>query len=280
VTIFIREHSAAVYFALTFAISWGAVLIAVGGAGGMHGTTPASDPRFAYALAAMLAGPSVSGVLLTGLTAGYDGLRQYWSRLLTWRADAASYSVALLLAPALMTATLVVLSIASPAFVPGIVTSDRKGSLLAVSLAVGLSAGMFEELGWTGFAIPAVRHRHGVFITGVIVGIWWSAWHLFPLIWASQAAAGSLPMPSYMFATVAGIFVGYLTAFRVLMTWVYDRTGSLLIGMMMHVSITSSLLTMNPLDLSGARLQSYSFALAAAMWLAAAVITLRPSHNN
>jgi membrane protease YdiL (CAAX protease family) len=276
----IREHPVGVYFALTFAISWGAALIAVGGAGGMHGTTPASDPRFAYAVVAMLAGPSLSGVLMTGLTAGFGGLRRYRSRLLRWRGDAASYSVAVLLAPVLMTATLLVLSIVSPAFIPGIVTSDSKGRLLAVSLAVGLSAGIFEELGWTGFAIPAVRHRHGVFTTGVIVGIWWSAWHLFPLIWASQAAAGSLPMPAYLVATVAGIFVGYLTAFRVLMTWVYERTGSLLIGMMMHVSITASLLTLNPLDLSGAPLQFYSFALAATTWLTAAVITVSPAHRH
>jgi hypothetical protein len=49
----------AVYFGLTIAISWGGTLLAIGGSG----TTPASDPRFAYALIAMLAGPSVTGVL-------------------------------------------------------------------------------------------------------------------------------------------------------------------------------------------------------------------------
>jgi hypothetical protein len=37
-------------------ISWGAALAAIGGSGGMRGTTPGSDPRFAYALIAMLAG--------------------------------------------------------------------------------------------------------------------------------------------------------------------------------------------------------------------------------
>lgn len=35
-----------VYFALTFAISWGGALLAIGGSGGMRGTTPTSDPRF------------------------------------------------------------------------------------------------------------------------------------------------------------------------------------------------------------------------------------------
>jgi hypothetical protein len=56
------RHPVPVYFAMTFAISWGAALAAIGGSGGMRGTTPGSDPRFAYALIGMLAGPSLTGV--------------------------------------------------------------------------------------------------------------------------------------------------------------------------------------------------------------------------
>jgi CAAX protease family protein len=271
---FIQKNSVATYFVLTFAISWGAAFLAVGGTGGMHGTTPASDPRFAYALIAMLAGPSLSGLLLTALVCGGAGLRQYLSRLLNWRLDAASYTVAILIAPVVMTATLLVLSIASPAFIPGIVTSDQKAFLLIISLAVGVSAGVFEELGWTGFAIPTLRQRHGVLATGLIVGILWSAWHLFPLIWASRAASGDLAMPVYLTATIAGVLVGYLTAFRVLMVWIYDRTKSIFLAMLMHVSITASLLSLNPLGISGANLQLYSFALAATTWVAVAGITI------
>ena len=201
---FIHRHSVATYFTLTFAISWGAAFLAVGGTGGMQGTAPESDPRFAYALIAMLAGPSISGLLATALVSGRTGLRLYTSRLLEWRADATTYTVAVLIAPLVMTATLLVLSIASPAFVPGIVTSDKKALLLVLSLSVGLSAGIFEELGWTGFAIPTLRQRHGVFATGLIVGICWSAWHLFPLIWAREAASGDMAMPTYLVFTIAG----------------------------------------------------------------------------
>jgi len=276
---FIRQHAVAAYFVMTFTLSWCAALFAVGNAGGMRGTTPASDPRFAYALVAMLAGPSLSGLALTATVSGGAGLRRYLSRLLAWRADRTSCTVATFVAPVLMAATLLVLSLFSSAFVPGIAQSDQKRSLLAVSLAVGLSAGLFEELGWTGFAIPAVRQRHGMLSTGLIVGIWWSAWHLLPLIWASRAAAGELAMPLYLAATVAGIFVGYLTAFRVVMVWVYDRTHSILIGMLMHVSITTSLLVLNPLNLSGGDLQLYSFTLAAMVWMVVATIVASDQHR-
>ena len=164
--------------------------------------------------------------------------------------------------------------VASPAFLPGIFTSDDKTSLLLVGLAVGLSAGVFEELGWTGFAIPTLRRRYGVLATGLIVGVWWSAWHLLPNVWSSRAASGELAVSVFLAATAFGVFVGYLTAFRVLMVWVYDRTESLFVAMLMHVSITASLLILNPLEISGVHLLAYSFALAAAVWVVVGVVAV------
>ncbi|HYN06078.1 MAG TPA: hypothetical protein VES67_01685, partial [Vicinamibacterales bacterium] len=84
-------------------ISWGGALLAIGGSGGMSGTTPASDPRFPFAGLTMLAGPSVAGILLTSLVHGKAGLRAFRSRLLEWRVGARWYVVALLTAPLLMT---------------------------------------------------------------------------------------------------------------------------------------------------------------------------------
>jgi CAAX protease family protein len=274
ISTFVHRHLVSVYFALTFAISWGGTLLAIGGASGMRGTTPESDPRFAYALIAMLAGPSLTSLLLTAIFHGGRGLRECASRLLTWRVGARWYAVAILTAPVLMTATLLALSFISPAFVPGIFTSEDKTSLLLVSLAVGLAAGIFEELGWTGFAIPALRPRYSALATGLTVGVWWSAWHLLPNIWSVRAAAGDLAVSVYLTATAVGVFVGYLTAFRVLMVWVYDRTESLFVAMLMHLSFTSSLLILNPLGLAGAHLQIYSFALSGVLWIFVAVVAM------
>jgi hypothetical protein len=39
------------------------------------------------------------------------------------------------------------------------------------------------------------------------------------------------------------------------MVWVYDRTASVFVAMLMHVSITASLLILNPLDISGVHLK-------------------------
>jgi membrane protease YdiL (CAAX protease family) len=276
-TTFVRRHPVATYFALTFAISWVGAGLAIGEGGGMRGSTPASDPRFQYALIAMLAGPSIAGILMTALVHGRQGLRDLLARLLMWRAGAAWYAVALLTAPLLMLATLLTLSLTSREFLPGIVMANDGATILLVGLAVGASAGLLEELGWTGFAIPALRLRHDGLTTGLIVGIWWSAWHLLPNIWAREAASGELGLSTYMTWTILNVFVGYLTAFRVLMAWVYDHTRSLLVGMLMHVSFTASLLVFNPLGISGANLVTFSAALAAAIWVVVALVALAGS---
>ena len=186
------------YYAMAFAISWGAILVIVG-PGGFLGTTSTS-PSFALVGFTSLLGPSVAGVLMTALVDGRSGLTRASSR---GSADGASavrwYAVALLTAPLVTTTTLLALSLTSPAFLPAIITADDKASLVLSGIAVGLIVPVFEELGWTGFVTPRLRQRHGVLGTGLIVGLLWGAWHL-PLFAGSAASSGAIPPALFMAA--------------------------------------------------------------------------------
>lgn len=272
VTSFIQRHPVPTYFALTFTLSWAGVLLVVGGPAGIPGTADALSRLFPLALLAMLVGPTVSGLLLTRLVHGPRGLADLRSRLLRWRIGLYWYAIAMLTAPVLMMTTLFALSLASPAFLPGIVVADDKAARLAVGLAVGLAAGFFEELGWTGFAIPALRARRGLFATGAIVGMCWGAWHLLVNLWALETTAGALPRSLHLAALAVGLVAGSLPAFRVLMVWVYERTGSLLVAMLMHLSLTASVLVINPLAIAGAAMVAYDLTIAAVFWAAVAVV--------
>lgn len=65
------------------------------------------------------------------------------------------------LAPAaLLTASQLVLSRFFPAFVPVFFSDDDKGSTVLLSLAVAVIVGVFEEIGWTGFAVPRAPSLH------------------------------------------------------------------------------------------------------------------------
>lgn len=276
VNVFIRQHPVLTYFAVTFAISWTGVLLIIGRSGAMSGTAPTADEWFVYALVAMLAGPSISGVVLAALVERREGLRGFLTRVLEWRIAVSWYAVALLTAPILWMATLFALSLTSSSFVPGILTSTDRTGLVMAGVMVALAAGIFEELGWTGFAIPQLRRRHGVLATGLIVGVVWGAWHLLTnVFWAGRASAGELPLSFFLPASVASVLIGYLAAFRVLMVWVYDHTQSLLLAMLMHASLTASVLILDPAGLSGVALLTYSFALAASVWTVVGVIGAR-----
>jgi membrane protease YdiL (CAAX protease family) len=242
-------------------------IILVVGPGGIPGTpVQTAKPPFVYST--LLVGPSIAGILMSVLVDGKAGLRALLSRLLRWRVGAGWYAIALLTAPVLTAAILFALSLTSPVYVPAIVFSDDKVSMLTVAIMLGLVVGFFEELGWTGFAIPRLRLRHGVLTTGLVVGLLWGAWH-FLMFWESDSFAAALPL-----ALLLGRLFSWLPAFRVLMVWVYDRTGSLLVPMLMHASLVVSQLVLLPVAISGLSLLTSILALAAVLWIFVAVIRL------
>ena len=110
---FIKRHPLPTYYVLTFAISWGAILIAAG----PGGIPVATELRMTLG-ALLVLGPSVAGILLTGLVSGRVGLRELLARLLRWRIGGRWYAVALLTAPLSTAAVLLALALLSPEFLP------------------------------------------------------------------------------------------------------------------------------------------------------------------
>lgn len=271
---FVQRFPLLSYFALAFAISWGGVLLVVGGPAQLPGTSEQAGRLLPFAVLAMLLGPPVAGLLLTGLVHGSAGYRDLLARLARRRVGAGWYAVALLAVPALVMATIVALSQMSPVYRPGILTSDDKVSVLLVSIGYGLGAGFFEELGWTGFAVPRLRLRHGVVATGLLLGLVWGAWHFLTNYWGSGGPSGALSMGLFLPAQVFA--VAALPAYRVIMVWVYHRTGSLLVAMLMHASFTASWLIAMPAGISGAPFLTWYLVLTGALLLAA-VAVVRPA---
>jgi CAAX protease family protein len=261
ITAFIKRHPVLTFYALAFVLSWGGILIVVGGPGGYPGTPEQVAQLFLFVMLAWLAGPSVASLLVTGLVDGRAGLRELLSRLLKWRVSARWYAVALLTAPLVYVAMSFALSLTSRAFLPNILITSDTAALLLMGLAYGLLGGGFcEELGWTGFAVPRLRQRYGVLTTGLIVGVLWGAYH-FSVIYWSSSPSGALPLVILL----AQLFA-WLPAYRVLMVWVYDRTGSLLVAMLMHAVLTSGMIILTPTAISGAPLLTWLVVLAAVLW--------------
>lgn len=261
---FATRHPLTMYYALTFAISWGGFVLVVG-PGGFPGEGSQFDALMPLVAAAMLGGPSVAAIVSTFLVSGRAGLREMLSRLLRWQVAARWYAAALLPAPVLAAAVLVALSLRSPIF-----AEDGRAALVMTGIAVGLTT-VFEEIGWTGFATPRLRLRYGVLVTGIIVGVAWGAWHLLQMLWISGTYAGTVPLILYVPLNVLGSVL-QLTAYRVLMVWVYDRTESLFVATLMHASLTTSTIFIFTPVATGAAFLTYVWALAAVLWALVAAV--------
>lgn len=256
---FVRRHPLACFFGSAFAISWGGILLVVGGPAGFTGDTARTDPRFPIVYLAMLAGPSVSGLLLTWSVDGPAGLRRLGSRLMRWRASPWTYALAALTAPIVVSTSVFVLSLSGSRL-----TLDT----VMFGLVVGLGAGIFEELGWTGFATIHLRERYGTLGTGVILGVIWAAWHVLAVVWGIGTTAGSVPLALF----VAADLLSVLPVYRVLMVRIHDHTHSLALAMLTHASLTSTLLILGPSGATGADLLIFDAMVAATLWIVVAVL--------
>lgn len=259
----IKSFSLTIYFILAFVISWGAILISVGPKG-----FPLTEEQLPVLIVAMLLGPSLAAIIAAGLTSGKQGIRDLFSRLRIWRVNVGWYAVALLTAPISTILVLLVLSRFSSSFPTAFSTSDGKASLVIMWIVSGLFVGFFEELGWTGFAIPKMMKRYSIFLTGLFVGLLWGAWHFLVNLEANTFSGALLPIA----LLIARLFT-WLIAYRILMVWVYERTQSQFVVTLMHVSLVATTGILDPV-IEGKNLIIFLLLKAAVFWIFAIIVLL------
>ena len=269
---FMKRRPVLSYYMLVFAITWGGMLIVAGPSGLFNSkTNPEELTQFIYSAA--LAGPSIAGVLMTGLIHGKAGLRDLLARMLRWRVDVRWYLVALLTAPIMMAAIILALSLTSPAFLPAIVTTDDRLGLVISGIVLGLVVSFFEEIGWTGLATPELRKRHGFLPSGLMIGLVWGAWH-YPLF--SGSASGTIPPALY----IAVLLFTFLIPFRILMVWLYDRTRSVLVVMLMHAPLAAGQLILLPSAISNQQAVIFDLVFASMLWALVAAVRLEAKRHE
>jgi membrane protease YdiL (CAAX protease family) len=196
---------------------------------------------------------------------GMPGIREFLARLRRWRVGAGWYALALI--PALsITATTLLLSLISAELRPAIFAAENRSAILIAAIGASLLVGSFEEIGWTGFAVPHLRLRHSILSTGLAVGVVWGTWH-FPLFWEADSLYATLP-----FTILLTRLYAWLPPFRVLLISIHERTRSLPVVMLMHSAVSFVSIVFAPQALSGARLLTSPLAAAATMWLLVAVV--------
>jgi membrane protease YdiL (CAAX protease family) len=268
---FIKQHPVSSYYLLVFAISWGGILILIGGPGHIPGTKEQAEKLFVPALLIMFAGPFISGILMNFLVDGRKGLRKLLSRYVHWRAEGRWYAIAVLTGPVLVAAVLFGLSLFDQKFLPGIITTKDKMGSVIFGVGWGLmGGGLLEETGWTGFAVPQLRKQYNILSTGLIVGVLWGVWHFMIAFWASNYLSGVDSWTMFV-ASFMAFYLLALPAYRVLLVLVYDRTENLPVIMLMHAFLSASTLILQPSS-SGKIAFIWNLVLGVILWMIVAAI--------
>jgi membrane protease YdiL (CAAX protease family) len=257
--IFAQSYPVFTYFALTFAISWSGAFLVVAPGLLRHEPVPKIDGILMFPV--MLLGPSFSGIFLTRIVDGKSGLHDLFSRMRRVRFPV-QWFMPLLIPPILILSVLFGLkTLVSPAFAP---------NFFLMGLLFGIPAGLFEEIGWTGYAFPKMRRNLGALPASVLLGLLWGLWHLPVVDYLGTATPHGAYWARYFLA-----FTAVMTAMRVLIGWIYTNTTSVLLAQLMHVVSTGSLVVFSPPRATAAQETGWYMAYAAALWVLVMAVAAR-----
>ena len=241
----IIRHPLLAFFVIAFAGTWIAFLplvLAQNGLGLFPYTIPEIGPyppSYWFAVLGALLGPTLASFTVTAITTGKAGVQQLLRRYALWRVGLRWYLFVLVGVPlfqlvcasiflgiAPLTALIQQWPLYFTTFLP---------NLLIIVVAVQI----WEEGGWSGYAVPNLQKRFGALRTALILGPLWALWHLPAFFVPGQIFDQKVGAITMIVQMVLMIIVAILT--RILMTWVFNNTkGSILIAILLHAALDAS----------------------------------------
>jgi membrane protease YdiL (CAAX protease family) len=228
---FIKKYAIASYYILALLL----------GAGITYLVVQRVLPSALILLAATSA--SLAGIIITGIADGREGLKLLFGRLLIWRVGIGWWLFAVLFLAVAVPVGLLL----NPLF--GGEAADFSNmqplyQIVPMFILTIITAGLGEELGWTGFLTPRLQARYSALVSSLIRGVLWGFWH-FPLFiysgldnpsLADFPYTGWVSQKGFLIAMGAFILLNQIP-WSVFYTWIFNSTrGSLLLVGILHGS--------------------------------------------
>jgi len=186
---------------------------------------------------------SLAGIIVTGIADGRAGLKLLFGRLLIWRVGIGYWLFAILYLPIAVLIGLLL----NPLF--GGETADFSNiqplyTIIPMLILFVITAGLGEELGWTGFLTPRLQARYSALVSSIIRGVLWGFWHIPLFIFSGLDHPSLADFPYSGWVSQKGLLVA-MGAFilinqipwSIFYTWIFNNTrGSLLLVVILHGS--------------------------------------------
>jgi membrane protease YdiL (CAAX protease family) len=221
-----------VFFVLAYLFTW-AYWLPLAARG--RGLFDVQVPAFVEFIAGY--GPALAAVVVAGLSQGRVGLAVLFASLFRWRVGLRWYLAALLIPPAIQLTALGLHLLTSGQLlqptgalqlpmVPEGLPRWGQGLSLLLLFILGFD-GLGEELGWRGFALPRLLEKRSVLVSSLILGFFWTMWHLPYMLAPGSLMAGRSIL--LLLVNSLGISIVY--------TWLFMGTrGSTLLAILFHAA--------------------------------------------
>lgn len=224
-----KKYPIPIFFLLTFLLSW-TLWLPIG---------LLAPKLFLLTVIPGMWAPTISAILLTGLAEGKAGIRVFLGRLLKWRVGFKWYLV-VLFGTAVIAYAAVGINLLFGGDIPEIslpVGAPREALFIVLPIVffvnIFFGGPLAEDIGWRGYILPKLKERTNALYASLIIGVAWVLWHIpFFIFPEGYSAVGSIPFVWFALMTIA---------WSVLFAWVYVNTESILMPVLFHASINTTL---------------------------------------
>ena len=228
---FIKKYAIASYYILALLLGTGITYLVV----------QRVFPAGLILLAATAA--SLAGIIITGIADGREGLKLLFGRLLIWRVGIGYWLFAVFFLPVAVIVGLLL----NPLFSGETVDYSNMQPLYQIVpmfILFIITAGLGEELGWTGFLTPRLQARYSALVSSLIRGVLWGFWHIPLFLFsgldhpslADFPYSGWVSQKGFLVAMGAFILINQIP-WSIFYTWIFNSTrGSLLLVAILHGS--------------------------------------------
>ena len=241
----IKRNDLWVFFTLVFALVWPRSIM---GAAYSLGVIP-HPPATVLNVLAFFGTPLVAAFLVTAVTRRREGLKEWAGRLFRWRVGWRWVLLSLGIYPLVSLVAFAISSLATGSqwtvammWKSGFenlqenavrigLTPDNTWQIFAILLMTSLTVPIFEEGGWRAFAIPRLQEKTNALVSGLVMGVIWSVWHL-PSFFTMGSDHYGMPFLWFLMTIVS---------ISILMVWIMNHTNqSVLMTILFHGSIILS----------------------------------------
>jgi membrane protease YdiL (CAAX protease family) len=232
-----RNNPIPAFFVLTFVIAW-SIWLPLG---------LLAPNNYLWSLPGAWS-PTISALILIGLSEGRVGVKGFLKKVLHWRVGLQWYLVVLFGIAVIAYLSIRVgmfFGISAPELsLPNGLPREMLIGFLPVIFLINIFVGgpLAEDIGWRGYILPKMREEMTALHASLIIGMIWAVWHLpYFLFPAWHSAVGNVPFIWFALLT---------TSWSVLFAWVYVNTESILMPVLFHAAINTTLGTLGVLGQS------------------------------